>query len=204
MTMTKIMIGILVLGGPVWIMANNKTSGQTNLTPGDSIAHTTNSQAKMQEVAENPNPNLRKQAFTVTPEVLQLDLSNDQTKVFGVIMDWDVGEAIATVVAFQTGDASVYISTGQLFIGGYAHDPITNSAKCFVDKAQQFLEMSAKANDHSLPDKDCVKFYLLTNKGTFVHQENVSNIKVHKTNWADLYEKGNQVITEYRLMTNKN
>ncbi len=37
-------------------------------------------------------------------------LDKNKTIVYGAVMDWDIGGAVATVVAFQTGDASLYIS----------------------------------------------------------------------------------------------
>ncbi len=44
-------------------------------------------------------------------------------------MDWIVSSAIATVVAFSDGSASVYFSSGGGLLGGQAHEPIRNAAR---------------------------------------------------------------------------
>ncbi len=54
---------------------------------------------------------------------LQLQLENDND-IYGLVMDWNMGDAIVTVISFKTGDASVYLTTGQAFIGGYAHETV--------------------------------------------------------------------------------
>jgi hypothetical protein len=48
-----------------------------------------------------------------TPDHLNLTLDESKTIVYGTIMDWDIGETIVTVVAFKTGDASMYLSSGK-------------------------------------------------------------------------------------------
>jgi hypothetical protein len=40
------------------------------------------------------------------------------TEPWGVIMDWVVSQATATIIAFSNGHASIYSSTGGGFIGG--------------------------------------------------------------------------------------
>ena len=152
-------------------------------------------------VDSNPYMTYRKLAFSVKPTDLQLNLQSDQTVVYGVIMDWDVGKTIVTVVAYNTGDASVYLKSGQMFIGGFAHKSINDAAKEFVNSAQSFLKNTEIASDDSFPDRECIKFYFKTNIGTFVHQESDQAINNVNNEWTKLFSKGNQVITEYRMMT---
>jgi hypothetical protein len=73
-----------------------------------------------------------------------------------------------------------------------------------VNSAQQYIKNTEIAPDNSLPDKDCVKFYLLSNIGIFVHQETVQNIEGDKTEWTILFHKGDQIITQYRLIVEIN
>ena len=152
-------------------------------------------------VDSNPYLTYRNLAFSVKPSDLQLNLQSDQTLVYGVIMDWDIGKTIVTVVAYNTGDASVYLKSGQMYIGGYAHKSIKDAAIDFVNSAQSFLKNSEIASDNSFPDKGCVKFYFKTNNGTFVHQESDQAFNDVDNTWTKLFSKGNQIITEYRLMT---
>lgn len=152
-------------------------------------------------IASNPYLTYRNLAFSVKPSDLQLDLQSDQTVVYGVIMDWDIGKTVVTVVAYSTGDASVYLRSGQMYIGGYAHESIKDAAIDFVKSAQLFLKNTEIASDDSFPDEGCVKFYFKTNIGTFVHQVSDQAINDMDNTWTKLFLKGNQIITEYRLIT---
>ena len=151
-------------------------------------------------VESNPYSTFRDLAFSVKHSDLELNLQPDQVIVYGVIMDWDMGKTIVTVVAYNTGDASVYLKSGQIFIGGFAHESINNAAVEFVKSAQVFLKNAEIATDDSFPDKGCIKFYFKTNIGIFVHQESEKAIENANNEWTNLFLKGNQIITEYRLM----
>lgn len=158
---------------------------------------------KVHNVSENHYQDLRNMALRVTPEQLHLSLPADRTKVFGVIMDWDLGEGIATFVSFETGDASMYLSSGGGMIGGSGHENVVNAAKAFVARAQNYLEKASKVENTPLPDKNCVRFYMLTNKGTFSAQEQLKNFDNRTSAWLPLFEEGNKVITELRIVEEK-
>jgi hypothetical protein len=142
-------------------------------------------------------------AFTATPEQLGLSLPTDKTVVYGVVMDWEMGGATATTVSYQTGDASLYLSSGGGVIGGGQHQNVNSAAKQFVTLAQTFLDKTAKTETTPLPATDEVKFYLLTNKGVFVGQETMKNFENNSSSWLKLFEEGNNVLTELRMTSEK-
>ena len=152
------------------------------------------------EQKENPFNSLRQMALSVTPEQLRLE-SSDETKVFGIVMDWDLGTGIATIVAYKTGDASMYLSSGGGVIGGGQHENVRQSVFTYVQLGQEFLSKSKKTESTPLPDKDSVRFYLLTNKGTYYAQEEMKNIENESSDWLRLFEEANKVLTELRKTT---
>ena len=152
------------------------------------------------EQQENPFNDLRQMALSATPEQLGLENSNE-TKVFGIVMDWDLGDGIATVAAYETGDASMYLSSGGGVIGGGQHDNVRQAVFPYVQLGQGFLTKAEKTESTPLPDKDCVRFYLLTNKGIFYSQEKMKNIENENSDWLKLFEEANKVLTELRLTT---
>ena len=77
-------------------------------------------------------------ALSATPEQLGLPTS-DETKVFGIVMDWDSGDGIATVAAFETGDASMYLSSGGGVNGGGQHDIVRQAEFPYVQLGQEYL-----------------------------------------------------------------
>lgn len=156
-----------------------------------------------QEKTGSPFEGLRNRAFTVTPEQLELSMPTDKTVVYGVIMDWEIGGATATTVSFQTGDASLYLSSGGGVIGGGQHQNVNSAAKQFVNLAQTFLDKTAKTETTPLPSTDEVRFYLLTNKGVFVGHEQMKNFENNTSTWLKLFEEGNNVLTKLRLTSKK-
>lgn len=115
MKMTLIIIVIVLAGGIVFYLTsctNKKQSSRQTISD--------QTEANKIKAKENPYAGFRNQSLSVTPEQLELELDNDKMIVYGIVMDWDIGKAVATVVTFQTGDASLYLSAGQIYIGGFA------------------------------------------------------------------------------------
>lgn len=199
--MAYFIIGLIVIGGIVFCLTsckNKQTSKQTNhyvSKSGDTV--------KVHTLPDNRFLDLRNMALNVTPEQLQLSLPADQTKVFGVVMDWDLGDGTMTLITYQTGDASMYLSSGGGVIGGGQYETVSKASKEFVSMAQNYVNNASKTDTTTLPDKDCFKFYFLTNKGKFVAQETINNIENKSSKWLDLFENANNVITELRLTTEK-
>ncbi len=146
----------------------------------------------------NPYTELRNIALNSTPEIFGLELENEND-IYGIVMDWDMGDAVVTVVAFKTGDASIYISVGKAMIGGYAHEKITNAAKQFVTLGNKYLPKAVLTVNTEVKAKK-VSFYLLTKSGKYYLVDDVSNIEKNESEFQKLFNAGNHVITEYRLM----
>ncbi|MBK8390629.1 MAG: hypothetical protein IPL23_15670 [Saprospiraceae bacterium] len=197
--MTYKIIGLVLIVGLVFYITSckNISSAATNKKV-KQIQDTT--QPKKVDPNNNPYQDLRSLAFGATMEQIGVNFSADQTKIYGVIMDWDVGEGTATLVAFLSGDASLYLSSGGGVIGGSGHDNVNQAAANFISKAQKYLSNTVKTDTTPLPGKDGVKFYFLTNKGKFVGQEEVKNFDNNSSQWLGLFEEGNKLITEIRMV----
>ena len=195
--MVYLLLAIIMIGGLIFYFSKRK-----NLVSEKSISsgQQQNDTISKQQNKDNPYEGLRNMALNVTPDQLQLTLPVEQTKVYGVVMDWDLGEGIATFISFVTGDASMYLSSGGGMIGGSGHDNVISAAKAFVAKAQNYLDKTSKTDTTPLPDKNCVRFYLLTNKGKFTAQEQLQNFDNNSSSWLSLFEEGNKVITELRIV----
>jgi hypothetical protein len=199
--MTYIINGIILVGGLVFYLTscNTKSTANDNQTMTD----LDKTKVKVHQTDDNAFEGLRNMAFSATPEQLGLSLPTDKTVVYGVVMDWEMGGATATTVSYQTGDASLYLSSGGGVIGGGQYQSVNIAAKKFVSLAQTFLEKTAKTEKTHLPTTGEVKFYLLTNKGVFVGQETIKNFENNSSAWLKLFEEGNNVLTELRKTSNK-
>src|SRR5665647_220384 len=140
MKMTYILIGLVTIGG-VFIYLTSCNSKQNSATT-DNNKIQTNDTSKNQKPIDNPYSDLRQLAFNATAEQTQLTTSTDPNKVYGIIMDWDLGEGIATLVSFEDGEASMYLSTGGGIIGGGGHDNVKKAVSDYISLAQTYLAVS--------------------------------------------------------------
>jgi hypothetical protein len=199
MKISILIIGLIVIGGLIFYLTSckNKTNGQqANIHPDNS-----SDSVKTHNLKDNAFEGLRKQAFDVTPA--QLGLSNDDSEIYGVIMDWDLGNGTISLITYKTGDASIYTSTGGGVIGGGQHDNVNKAAKLFVNEAKNYINIAQKIDSVPLPDKDCVRFYLLTAKGKYCMQEQIEKIENKTSKLIDLFNEANNVITELRETVDK-
>ncbi len=196
MKMIYIIIGIILAGGLVFYLTS--CGNQSTSNNKQTVADQDMTKPKVHQTKENAFEGLRSMAFSATPEQLGLSLPNDKTVVYGVIMDWGMGGATATTVSYQTGDASLYLSSGGGVIGGGQHQNVNSAAKQFVSLAQTFLNKTTKTETTPLPSTDEVRFYLLTNKGVFVGSEQMKNFENNSSTWLKLFEEENKVLTELR------
>jgi hypothetical protein len=200
MKLQKNYLGILFVGIIFPLTACGQKSTVTeNQTP---LKQDTVTQKKI-HTKTNTFEGLRNAALHVTPEQLGLKLPEDKTVVFGVLMDWDMKGTTVTTVSYQTGDASMYLSSGGGVIGGGTHKNVNRAARTFVNTAQTFIAKAAKTETTKVPGGNMIFFYLLTNNGVFKGQDEMKNFENNTSNWKSLFEAGNQVLTELRLTTEK-
>jgi len=192
---TGLLIGLLILiTSIVFYACKGRLQSNDKEKQEDNVKET--------KVKDNPYNGLRNQAINVTPDQLQIKLDNDKD-IYGLVMDWNMGDAIVTVVSFKTGDASVYLSTGQAFIGGYAHETVINAAKRFVIDGEKYLSKATKTEKTEPTNETKVDFYFLTKSGKYYIEDNFEKIENKTSDLYGLFESANQVITEYRLITDK-
>jgi hypothetical protein len=187
----------ILLFGIVFCLLNCQNGSLSN-------AQTTQqNENKTNKSTDNPYESLRRMALDRTPETLGLKIPSDKTRVYGVVMDWHTGDGIATFAFLQTGDASLYTSTGGGVIGGGYHENVKKATLAFIDKAQTYLDKATKTETTPLPPENTVTFYFLTSKGKFVVQEREGNFDNKSSQWLGLFIEANKVITELRLISEK-
>jgi hypothetical protein len=152
--------------------------------------------------SNNPYNDLRNLALSATAEQMG-QLSNEKTEIYGVIMDWGLGEGTATLVAFKTGEASLYFSSGAGIIGGGGHDNVKREIAEYIKMAEGYLVNTSRTETTLLPSANEIKFYFLTNKGKYSGVEKMKNIESEKSDWLNLFEEANKLIAEIRIASEK-
>ena len=137
---------------------------------------------------------LRQLAFKTTLGNLGITASFDSQEPFGILMDLSLPQGNATIVAFISGDASFYTSTGGGVIGGIGHESVRNAARKFVNASFKYLDKMATTVAYPLPESCKVRFYVLAPKNIFTYEADEPSLR--KNELSPLYAQGHRVLTE--------
>jgi hypothetical protein len=151
---------------------------------------------KNADYLDNPYKGLRKMAFDMSFQ--QLGLTLNDSDIYGVILDWDTGDGVATLAAYKTGDASLYFSSGGGVIGGGQNQHVSSAAKKFVKEATVYFDKSKVMYAIPLPDKNSIRLYFLTAKGKYCIHEQLKNTQNNTSDYNDYFGKANDLISELR------
>ena len=93
-------------------------------------------------------------ALGITHEKAGLAATFATTEPWGVVMDWVVSQATASVIAFSNGHASIYLSAGGgISGGGESHESVRNAAKKMVAVAAECQPHTHATSEYPLPQK---------------------------------------------------
>ena len=146
---------------------------------------------------------LRMMMLTTSPEKTGEKPTKEFPRIYGVLMDWPIGEQTATVFSTSTGAASLYTTSTFGILGGEAHETVRTAAMSFVRAADRFFDASTAATEYPYPTADRVRFYFLTFGGVRVIDTDLASITRRTSNYAELFGLGQAVLTELRLVTEK-
>lgn len=155
-----------------------------------------------QTIKENPYPGLREMAFNVKPEDLGLNPSENQ--LYGVVMDWNMGNGVITLVSFITGDTSLYISSGAGFIGAGQHDDVNQLVQQFVVESSAQLETASLDESRELPTGGEIFFHFLSSTGKAVKRDHIEGMENRTSANLAYFEAANQVISAIRIASERN
>jgi hypothetical protein len=143
-------------------------------------------------------------ALSITARELKLTIPDARMLVYGVIMDWNMEEAIVTLAAYITGAANMYFSTGEGIKGGGKSVAVGEAAVELIAAAQEYIERAIPVTTTELPNPACVRFYFLTNHRMYAAQEQVKHFEDATSPLLALFEKGNRVLTEMQANNKSN
>jgi hypothetical protein len=149
---------------------------------------------------ENQYFGLREQVLKLNTNKLKID-NYPKGDPFGVIMEFELSNQTVTTVAFITGDASIYLSTGGGFIGGFKHKNIKDTAIALVKESEMYIEEMIKTDKYPRPKKGEVIFYILTDDGILTLKSDETSLQNKSIDYWKLYYLGQNLITEYRKIS---
>jgi hypothetical protein len=105
-----------------------------------------------------------------------------------VLMDLGVENGTATVVAFEDGTASIYLSSGGGFLGGgQGYEAIRNAGRHMLEVGRELQRSMHKTTEYPLPSSGAVSFYAVTNSGVFTASVSELDCKKGRSPFAKLY-----------------
>jgi hypothetical protein len=154
-----------------------------------------------QKDAKDTGKNLRMMALNTSPKDLGFSSDQDYPKVFGILMDWRVGEETASILAMRDGTASLYTTSTFGVLGGHRHEAIRKAAEKCTKIANQFLDKSTATVNFAYPKEGEVFFYLLTYEEVRLCIGNEKAINQGNDPTRPLFAAAQNVLTELRLVT---
>jgi hypothetical protein len=122
-------------------------------------------------------------------------------RVYGILMDWPVGEQTATVFSSSFGAASLYTTSTFGIIGGEGHESVRIAATNFVRAADRLFNSAIPTTEYPYPNADHVRFYLLTFEGVRVLDTDLPSIENRTSKYAEFFDLGQAVLTQLRMVT---
>jgi len=195
-TVAIVLIGILIAFS---IKAKVKSKGSISIQNSQDTTR-----PKETKLNKNPYEDLKRLAYSTQYNQLNLPNANGREVLYGTLIDWDYeGKAIVTIVAFKTGDVSLYFSTGFVIIGAGQHENIKQAGQKFIKKAEMLLPSASNIDTALTAEKGTVKLYLLTNKGKYTIKDKMENIYNHTSKLSEMFEEANNIITLIRMIEEK-
>jgi hypothetical protein len=141
---------------------------------------------------------LRNMVFSTSPDAIGIVQPEKPEDIWGVVMETGYPEAIATLVVLADGSVSLYFSNGGGMIGMGSHARPQRAARALLVLAPQFRENCEATTKYPLPQKDHVRFFLLTRATTLSAEALEDDLGNDRNPLSPLFHKAHELISEVR------
>jgi hypothetical protein len=149
---------------------------------------------------QSAGPGLRHMILTTDPAKLAFAADADFPVVYGVVVDWPIDNATASIVALRDGTASLYTNSTFGIIGGSGHEKVRSAARACVLLAGDFAKACEPVTDYPYPPDNTVYYYLLTYSGVRRCSVSLSALEGGSDPTYPLFEAAQNVLTQLRLV----
>lgn len=148
-----------------------------------------------QEIAAD----LRSRAFNMEPMREQCS----PTEPFGFINEFWQGSAVVTLAAFETGDVSLYFSTGGGILGGVGKPELAELARKVIGELGEIVPDLERTDETRIPEAGEFCFYVLTPSGRFAARAKATEMVARDGAVVKLVRLGGALITKVREVNQK-
>ena len=108
---------------------------------------------------------LREGILGLDPASVGISPTPESPNVWGLVMDWNLDEAVATIVSLVDGTTSLYLSTGGGSIGAGEHPAPAAASIAAIRLAERMLDEFASVADSAIPVRGRTALTVLTFRG---------------------------------------
>ncbi|HEY8644013.1 MAG TPA: hypothetical protein VIO84_14765 [Candidatus Dormibacteraeota bacterium] len=119
-------------------------------------------------------------------------------RVYGGLMDWNLGSGLATLFALHDGTASLYLSSGGGVIGGHAHLAVRDAGRRFLLTLEQALPLMSPDPSGEKPPSGMTDLRALTPGGRYAARVATELLGRGPHPLAAAFHAGQAVIAELR------
>lgn len=184
-TIHALAAAISVVGFPVFLLSKRKSQQSQNWL-------------EQLRLERNPYQSLRFLAITTPPYKYD---GVQVASVYGVVMDYPVKNGTATLAAYVSGEASLYVSNGTGIINGEKHDSVRKAAEELVALASARIDSTLPATRFPMATTGYARFYVLTSEGVRTTWICLSDLKSNGDGAYGLFAEANKVIRALQLTT---
>ena len=139
---------------------------------------------------------LRSQVLTLAPEAVGPMPEGQDVCV--AVMDWNLGQGIATLVAVVDGTVSLYVSSGGGVIGAGQRERPRRAADAFLAAAHLHRGVLQPATELPLPAPGHVSFHIRTLHGNLTATATTDAVRDASHPLAPLFATGQDLLTALR------
>jgi hypothetical protein len=150
---------------------------------------------------KNPADMMREMRIMWLKTIPEKGSFKSETEVVAVLMDWPLGENIATILASSGGDASLYTTSTFGVLGGIGHEQVRKASIDFVACAQHYLDITQPSPDYAYPDNQTLRIYMVTPSGVRRVSFPMSDIEKKDSPARTFFYYGQEVLTQLRQIT---
>lgn len=197
-TPTKILF-VIVLVVVLWYLKRKPGSGKPSF--GGSVPDRPASRPAVTKPARSPEEvyqGLRQGALGMDPMRLFLPEGLTEDQPYGALMEMGMPGSVVTLACFADGEAGIYYQTGGGMKGGGSHENVRRAAKQFVALSQKALPRMTETTAYPLPEEGKVRFYVLTQKGTFTTEAAREALGGAEGDLSELFYSGQDVVGQMR------
>jgi hypothetical protein len=144
---------------------------------------------------------LRLMALTASAEKSGLHPDADYPEVYGVLVDWNLGNQTASILAMRGGTASLYTTSTFGIIGGQGHAKVRRAAEVCVKLAGQYYGRGLPVSEFPYPNEGKVHFYLLGYDGVRLSVGDEPALNGGTDPMLPLFAAAQDVLTELRQVS---